>query len=59
VDSFMFWPIYPQGKSPQYPLDSRMGRLQSQSGCNGKEKYTKGWYRELPCYREVNALACQ
>jgi len=26
------WPLYPQGKSPWYPLDRRFGGPQSQSG---------------------------
>jgi hypothetical protein len=30
--------LYPWGKSPQYPLDTRLGRLQSQSGGCGEEK---------------------
>jgi hypothetical protein len=28
----------PTGKSPQYPLDRRLGGSQSQSGCGGEEK---------------------
>jgi hypothetical protein len=32
VVSFMPWPLYLQGKSPRYPLDSRLGGAQSQSG---------------------------
>jgi len=28
VVSFMPWPLYPQGKSPQYPLNRRLGRSQ-------------------------------
>jgi len=31
-------PLYPQGKNPWYPLDRRLGRPQSWSGCSGKEK---------------------
>jgi hypothetical protein len=31
-------PLYPQGKSPWYPLDRRLGRSQSQFGCSGEEK---------------------
>jgi len=30
--------LYPQGKSPWYPLDRRLGGPQSQSGCSGEEK---------------------
>jgi hypothetical protein len=38
VVSFKPQPIYPQGKSPWYPLNSRLGGLQSRSGHGGKEK---------------------
>jgi hypothetical protein len=31
-------PLYSQGKSPWYPLDRRLGGLQSQSGRGGEEK---------------------
>jgi len=31
-------PLYPQGKSPWYPLDRRLGGLQSPSGRGGEEK---------------------
>jgi hypothetical protein len=31
-------PIYPRGKSPQYPLDRRLGGPQSLSGRGGEEK---------------------
>jgi hypothetical protein len=31
-------PLYPQGKSPQYPLDRRLGGPQSPSGQRGEEK---------------------
>jgi hypothetical protein len=32
------WPHYPQGKSPRYPLDRRLGGSQNQSGQRGEEK---------------------
>jgi len=35
------WPLYPQGKSPCYPLDRRLGGPQSQSGHGGEEKYSQ------------------
>jgi hypothetical protein len=35
---FMPRPLYPQGKSPWYPLDRRLGGLQSRSGRGGEEK---------------------
>jgi hypothetical protein len=38
VVSFTPRPLYPQGKSPQYPLDRRLGGLQSRSGRGVKEK---------------------
>jgi hypothetical protein len=31
-------PLYPQGKSPWYPLDTRLGGPQSRSGCDREEK---------------------
>jgi hypothetical protein len=34
----MPWLLYPQGKSPWYPLDRRLGRPQSQSRCSGEKK---------------------
>jgi hypothetical protein len=30
--------FYPQGKSPQYPLDGRLSGYQRQSGCSVEEK---------------------
>jgi hypothetical protein len=39
VVSFMPWLLYPQGESPQYPLERRLGGFQSsQSLHSGKEK---------------------
>jgi hypothetical protein len=38
VVSFTPWPLYPQGKSPWYPLDRRQGGPQSRSGHGGEEK---------------------
>jgi hypothetical protein len=32
----MIWPLYPWGKSPQYPLNRRLGAPQSQFGCVGE-----------------------
>jgi hypothetical protein len=31
VASFTFWPFYPRGKSPRYPLDRRLGGPRSRS----------------------------
>jgi hypothetical protein len=38
VVNFMPFPLYPQGKSPCYPLDRRLRGPQSQSGRDGKDK---------------------
>jgi hypothetical protein len=38
VVSFTTRPLYPQGKSPWYLLDRRLGGPQSRSGCGGEEK---------------------
>jgi hypothetical protein len=38
VVSFTLRPLYPQGKSPRYPLDRRLGGLQSRSGRCSEEK---------------------
>jgi hypothetical protein len=38
VVSFTHRPLYPQGKSPWYPLDRRLGRPQSRSGRGGEDK---------------------
>jgi hypothetical protein len=38
VISFPLRPLYPQGKSPCYPLDRRLGGPQNRSGRGGEEK---------------------
>jgi hypothetical protein len=38
VVSFTPWSLYPQGKSPCFPLDSSVGGPQSCSGCGDEEK---------------------
>jgi hypothetical protein len=38
VFSFTPWLVYPQGKSPWHPVDRRLGRSKSRSGCSGEEK---------------------
>jgi hypothetical protein len=38
VVSFTPQLLYPQKKSPWYPLDKRLGGPQNWSGCGGKEK---------------------
>jgi hypothetical protein len=35
---FTLQPLYPQWKSPRYPLDSRLGGSHSRSGPGGEEK---------------------
>jgi len=34
VVTFTLWPLYPQAKSSQYPLDVRLGGPQNRSGHN-------------------------
>jgi hypothetical protein len=48
VVSFIRWLLYPQGKSPWYPLDRRLGRPQSQSGHGGKEKILSPFHEMNP-----------
>jgi hypothetical protein len=38
VVSFMPRPLYPQGKSPWFPLGRRLGGPQSRSGCCSEER---------------------
>jgi len=38
VVGFMPWPLYPQGKNPQYTKGRKLGGPQSQSGCSGEER---------------------
>jgi hypothetical protein len=38
IVSFTLQPLYPQGKSPWYPLGRRLGGPQSRSGGGGEEK---------------------
>jgi hypothetical protein len=46
VVSFTPRPLYPQGKSPRYPLDRRLGGPQSRSGHGGEEKNSQPLPRE-------------
>jgi hypothetical protein len=46
--SFMPWLFYPQGKSPCYPLDRRLGGPQSCSVCSGEEKNFQSLLRLEP-----------
>jgi len=46
--SFMPQPLYPWGKSLQYPLDRRLGGPQSWSGQSGEEKHSQSPLRIKP-----------
>jgi hypothetical protein len=48
VVSFMPWPLYPQGKSPWYPLYRRLGGPQNWSGHFGEEKNSQPLLRLKP-----------
>jgi hypothetical protein len=47
VVSFTTRPLYPQGKSPWYPLDRRLGGPQSRSGCGGEEKNSEDMHSDF------------
>jgi len=57
-------PLYPQGKSPWYPLDRRLGGPQSCSGHGGEEKNSQpppgieplNPDHPAPCKNEQNML---
>jgi hypothetical protein len=53
VVSFTPWLLYPQGKSPPYPLDRRLGGPQSHSDVVVKRKIPRNIYRFVSI---VNAL---
>jgi hypothetical protein len=58
VVSFTPWPLYPQGKSLWYPLDWRLGGLQSRFGRIDGEKNSQLLPElELPIIQPV-ALRC-
>jgi len=50
--SFTLPPLYPQGKSPHYPLDRRLGGPQSRSGHGGEEK--NSFHKKLCDHERVN-----
>jgi hypothetical protein len=54
VVSFTPRPLYPQGKSPWYPSDRRLGGPQSRSGRGGEEKNS-----EPPPGLEPSSLCCE
>jgi len=45
--NFMLWLLYPEGKSPWYPLNRSLGWPQDESGYSGEEK------NSCPCW-ELN-----
>jgi hypothetical protein len=57
VVSFTSWSLYPQGKSPSYPLDRRLGGPQSRSGrgcvsknCTRENIWSEEWRRYWVLY---------
>jgi hypothetical protein len=50
VASFTPWPLYPQGKSPWYPLDRRLGGPQSHFGRGSSQENTR-------VYPKISGLA--
>jgi hypothetical protein len=55
VVSFKTLPLYPQGKSPSYPLDRRLSGFQSRSGRGGEEKNSQPLRRLKPPIIELVA----
>jgi len=45
-------PLYPQEKSPRYPLDRKLGGLQSRSGRGGEEKNSQNLMKHITTYTE-------
>jgi hypothetical protein len=56
VVSFTPLPLYPQGNSPQYPLDRRLGRPRSRSGQHGEEKILDPTRIQTPIHRSFSLL---
>jgi hypothetical protein len=44
----MLWLLYPQGKSPRYPLDRRLGGSHSLSGWHAEEKILDPTGTQIP-----------
>jgi hypothetical protein len=57
VVSFTLRPLYPQGKSPWYPLDRRLGGPQSHFGCGGEDKNSQPPPGIEPTYPDRPALS--
>jgi hypothetical protein len=55
VVSFTPWLLYPQGKSPWYPLDRRLGGPQNCSGYGGEEKNSQG-LKLSPCLTKHHTM---
>jgi len=55
--SFTLRPLYPQGKSPLYPLDRRPGEHQSRSGHGGEEKNSQPRWESTPRTPIVQSVA--
>jgi hypothetical protein len=57
LDGGEWSPLYPQGKSPWFPLDRRLSGLQSCSGHSGKERGSYIFIPYLqPFGREISEL---
>jgi hypothetical protein len=62
VVSFTPWLLYPQGKSPCYPLNRRLGGSQERCGSFGEEKnllllpWIKPWFLDCPVHSVVTIL---
>jgi hypothetical protein len=54
VFSFTPRPLYPWGKSPRYPLDMRLGGLESRSGRCGEEKHLAPAGNRTPAVHPVS-----
>jgi hypothetical protein len=55
VVSFTLRPLYPQGKSPWYPLNGRLGGTQSRSGRGGEKKNSQPLPRLEPSIIQLMA----
>jgi hypothetical protein len=58
VLNFTIRPLYPQGKSPWYALDRRLGGPQSWSGRGGEEKNSQSLPRLEPLIIQPVAQRC-
>jgi hypothetical protein len=58
VVSFMPQPLYPQGKSPWYPMDRRLGGPHSWSGHSGEEKNSQPLLGHEPLIIQPIAKCC-